>query len=129
MKIKLNSDSKPLVDVSSSNRKFLLLICTKQLIKMDLFLFQSLLESPSVPDDETDLYNHSCILPNSDDHSPTKKWSGKNSWCKPSCIPISIILILIFLVVLLPLLDHTGDSKALINRLESRKNYCDASCR
>lgn len=36
------------------------------------------------------------------------RW-GAQSWCRPSCIPITVILILIVLVVLLPLLDHAGD--------------------
>ncbi|XP_067143881.1 5'-3' exonuclease PLD3-like isoform X2 [Centruroides vittatus] len=37
-----------------------------------------------------------------------RRWNG---WIKPSCIPISIIFILIVLVVLLPLLEHKHDNK------------------
>uniref|UniRef100_A0A0K8S4R1 PLD phosphodiesterase domain-containing protein n=2 Tax=Lygus hesperus TaxID=30085 RepID=A0A0K8S4R1_LYGHE len=32
-------------------------------------------------------------------------WGGQKAWFKPSCVPITIILLLIVLVVLLPLLD------------------------
>ncbi|XP_008200312.2 5'-3' exonuclease PLD3 isoform X2 [Tribolium castaneum] len=48
-------------------------------------------------------YNQDC------DGSPVRKWGQKNKWCRPSCIPISLICILIFLVVLLPLLDHATE--------------------
>jgi len=41
-----------------------------------------------------------------------QRW-GAQGWCRPSCIPITIILILIVLVVLLPLLDHAADKYAL----------------
>lgn len=37
------------------------------------------------------------------------RWGGAQGWCRPSCIPITVILILIVLVVLLPLLDHAAD--------------------
>uniref|UniRef100_A0A6B2EFG0 Putative phospholipase d n=1 Tax=Phlebotomus kandelakii TaxID=1109342 RepID=A0A6B2EFG0_9DIPT len=49
---------------------------------------------------------------------------GHNAWCKPSCIPISVILILIVLVVLLPLLDHSNEKAA--NRLNTF--LCQDSC-
>lgn len=44
------------------------------------------------------------------DHEPEigykyNKW-GPRGWCKPSCIPITIILVLIVLVVLLPLMEQ-----------------------
>lgn len=53
------------------------------------------------------------------------RW-GKGSWCKPSCIPISIILVLIVLVVLLPLLDHHATKSLPSSRLSS---VCPQSCR
>ncbi|CAG9765227.1 unnamed protein product [Ceutorhynchus assimilis] len=47
------------------------------------------------------------------DHDGSQdRWGGNNRWCRPSCIPITIICILIFLVVLLPVLDHATE-KAL----------------
>lgn len=56
------------------------------------------------------------------------RWGKKGQWCRPSCIPISFILILIFLVVLLPLLDHATE-KALQILNFSTKNSCNSSCR
>ncbi|XP_059618534.1 5'-3' exonuclease PLD3-like isoform X2 [Phlebotomus argentipes] len=50
---------------------------------------------------------------------------GHNAWCKPSCIPISVILILIVLVVLLPLLDHSSEKT---NRLSDSAFLCPDSC-
>uniref|UniRef100_A0A1L8DQ38 Putative phospholipase d3 n=1 Tax=Nyssomyia neivai TaxID=330878 RepID=A0A1L8DQ38_9DIPT len=50
---------------------------------------------------------------------------GHNAWCKPSCIPISVILILIVLVVLLPLLDHSEKSGS---RLNDSTFLCQDSC-
>lgn len=55
---------------------------------------------------------------------------GQKGWFKPSCVPISIILILIVLVVLLPLLDH-ADKQAqasLVKNLE-QLHQCRSSCR
>ncbi|KAF5298271.1 hypothetical protein FQR65_LT09782 [Abscondita terminalis] len=68
----------------------------------------TVLESPTSisHDEENDIWSQTYMLPGDNDNSALKRWGQKQAWCKPSCIPISIILILIFLVVLLPLLDH-----------------------
>ncbi|KAK4881376.1 hypothetical protein RN001_004695 [Aquatica leii] len=68
----------------------------------------TVLESPTGTghDEENDIWSQTYMLPGEGDHTALKRWGQKQAWCKPSCIPISIILILIFLVVLLPLLDH-----------------------
>ena len=57
------------------------------------------------------------------------RWGAQN-WCRPSCIPISIILILIVLVVLLPLLDH-ADKHAPNSSLfgNDSDGTCMDSCR
>lgn len=60
------------------------------------------------------------------DHEPEigykhAKW-GPRGWCKPSCIPITIILILIVLVVLLPLMEQKD---ANFNKLL----LCHQTCR
>ncbi|KAL1505752.1 hypothetical protein ABEB36_005242 [Hypothenemus hampei] len=63
------------------------------------------------------------------DHDGTPdRWAGNNKWCRPSCIPITIICTLIFLVVLLPVLDHATD-KVLqdLNSQESSYNACSLS--
>ncbi|XP_058449918.1 5'-3' exonuclease PLD3-like isoform X2 [Malaya genurostris] len=52
-----------------------------------------------------------------------------SKWCRPSCIPISMVLILIVLVVLLPLLDQNEKLyylRARTNRL--KKDICDQGC-
>ncbi|XP_014247065.1 phospholipase D3-like isoform X2 [Cimex lectularius] len=54
------------------------------------------------------------------------KW-GKNSWFKPSCIPITIILLLIVLVVLLPLLD-AAEKQSRSEELKLIMNKCQQHC-
>lgn len=68
-----------------------------------------------VPDDDFELWDHSGFMLRNDVDDPIMngKWGGAQGWCKPSCIPITVILILIVLVVLLPLLDHAADKYAL----------------
>ncbi|KAF4519232.1 hypothetical protein B566_EDAN009793 [Ephemera danica] len=61
-----------------------------------------------------------------DEDMGEERWHG--GWCRPSCIPISVILVLIVLVVLLPLLDQkwdtsrreeTSHSAAMVSLVES----------
>ncbi|XP_066259189.1 5'-3' exonuclease PLD3-like isoform X1 [Euwallacea similis] len=61
------------------------------------------------------------------DGSPDR-WGARNKWCRPSCIPITIICTLIFLVVLLPVLDHATE-RALqqLNSFEKACNTCSVS--
>ncbi|KAJ9585958.1 hypothetical protein L9F63_020390, partial [Diploptera punctata] len=49
---------------------------------------------------------------------------GPRGWCKPSCIPITVILILIVLVVLLPLMEQKD-----IDLPEISASTCSQSCR
>ncbi|OAD52164.1 Phospholipase D3 [Eufriesea mexicana] len=65
----------------------------------------------NVSDDDFELWDHSGFMLRSDVDDPMTngKWGGAQGWCRPSCIPITVILILIVLVVLLPLLDHAAD--------------------
>ncbi|XP_037920584.1 5'-3' exonuclease PLD3-like isoform X2 [Hermetia illucens] len=55
------------------------------------------------------------------------KWNH-GTWCKPSCIPITVILTLIVLVVLLPLLEHTND-KLLHTKANGSLYVCTDVCR
>ncbi|XP_046741298.1 5'-3' exonuclease PLD3-like isoform X2 [Diprion similis] len=66
--------------------------------------------SPSGADDDLEMWDQSGFMLRGDADDPltNSKW-GAQGWCRPSCIPITVILILIVLVVLLPLLDHAGD--------------------
>nr|XP_031839096.1 phospholipase D3-like isoform X2 [Nomia melanderi] len=65
----------------------------------------------NLPDDDFDLWDQSGFMlrNDADDSVANGKWGGAQGWCRPSCIPITVILILIVLVVLLPLLDHAAD--------------------
>ncbi|KAG5684408.1 hypothetical protein PVAND_013643 [Polypedilum vanderplanki] len=62
-----------------------------------------------VGDDDFELWDYSQMLRNQQRY----KWNNNGMVCKPSCIPIFFILILIVLVVLLPLLDSHNDNKVL----------------
>ncbi|CAD6213375.1 GSCOCG00004039001-RA-CDS [Cotesia congregata] len=89
------------------------------------------LETVSV-DDDYDTWDQTGFMLRSDigDHLTHSKW-GAQGWCRPSCIPISIILILIVLVVLLPLLDH-AEHKHLNNSSiygNESEYICKDSCR
>lgn len=53
------------------------------------------------------------------------RW-GHGGWCKPSCIPIAIILTLIVLVVLLPLIEHNGK---LPSKRTASTYICSDNCR
>ncbi|XP_024936685.1 phospholipase D3 isoform X2 [Cephus cinctus] len=87
--------------------------------------------SPS-GDDDLELWDQSGFMLRGDVDDPltNSKW-GAQGWCRPSCIPITVILILIVLVVLLPLLDHAAD-KHLLNSTNSNNDSsltCMDSCR
>nr|XP_033199250.1 phospholipase D3-like isoform X1 [Bombus vancouverensis nearcticus]XP_033199251.1 phospholipase D3-like isoform X1 [Bombus vancouverensis nearcticus]XP_033199252.1 phospholipase D3-like isoform X1 [Bombus vancouverensis nearcticus] len=68
----------------------------------------------TAPDDDFELWDYSSFMLRNDTDDPITngKWGGTQGWCRPSCIPITVILILIVLVVLLPLLDHAADKYA-----------------
>ncbi|CAG9856360.1 unnamed protein product [Phyllotreta striolata] len=86
----------------------------------------TVLETPPVQnEEETDIWSHGFMIPSNDD--PPERWRNKSKWCRPSCIPISIICILIFLVVLLPLLDHTTE-KALEELNGFSTEACNNTC-
>ncbi|ENN72293.1 hypothetical protein YQE_11036, partial [Dendroctonus ponderosae] len=73
---------------------------------------------------EHDLWTQSYSLPDHDG-SPDR-WGGSNKWCRPSCIPITIICTLIFLVVLLPVLDHAAERA--LDQINSHDNNACNSC-
>lgn len=66
--------------------------------------------SPGGGDDDLEMWDQSGFMLRGDGDDPltNAKW-GAQGWCRPSCIPITVILILIVLVVLLPLLDHAAE--------------------
>ncbi|GJQ69236.1 hypothetical protein Trydic_g6385 [Trypoxylus dichotomus] len=98
-------------------------------IKVTTSMKNTVLETPVINhDEETDLWNQNYSIQTNPDGSPIRRSGSKRNWCKPSCIPISIILILIFLVVLLPLLDHAAE-KALQAINQINDNTCQQKCR
>ncbi|XP_012223859.1 5'-3' exonuclease PLD3-like [Linepithema humile] len=80
-------------------------------------------------DDDLELWDQSGFMLRSDvdDHLTNTKW-GAQGWCRPSCIPITIILVLIVLVVLLPLLDHAADKYALNSTALDSESMCMNRC-
>ncbi|XP_077255467.1 5'-3' exonuclease PLD3 isoform X2 [Temnothorax americanus] len=82
-------------------------------------------------DDDLELWDQTGFMlrTNVDYPLTNSKW-GAQGWCRPSCIPITIILILIVLVVLLPLLDHAADKYLNSTALDSEStcmDYCNIS--
>ncbi|XP_063906502.1 5'-3' exonuclease PLD3-like isoform X3 [Zophobas morio] len=74
-------------------------------------------------DEDNHLWGHGYTQSECDGSPIRNRWGQKNKWCRPSCIPISLICILIFLVVLLPLLDHATE-----RALEELNRAVPASC-
>ncbi|KAI4504438.1 hypothetical protein M0802_000909 [Mischocyttarus mexicanus] len=83
----------------------------------------------STGDDELELWDQSGFMLRNDVDDPltNAKW-GAQGWCRPSCIPITVILILIVLVVLLPLLDHATDKLVLNSTSIDPELTCMDSC-
>lgn len=69
------------------------------------------------------------MLRDYDDEDRVTRWKNQ-TWCKPSYIPITFIVILIFLVVLLPLLDHAmiEDNNYLNEQMRRLYANCPQSC-
>nr|XP_034172549.1 5'-3' exonuclease PLD3-like isoform X3 [Osmia lignaria] len=84
----------------------------------------------NVADDDFELWDQSGFMLRHDVDDPltSGKWGGAQGWCKPSCIPITVILILIVLVVLLPLLDHAADKYTLNNTSFDFDSSCMNGC-
>ncbi|XP_075230962.1 5'-3' exonuclease PLD3-like isoform X2 [Lycorma delicatula] len=64
-----------------------------------------------------------------DDFGRNDEVWGQRGWFKPSCVPITIILILIVLVVLLPLIDNAERSDHVIQNDWLKVELCRSSCR
>ncbi|KYM89583.1 Phospholipase D3 [Atta colombica] len=80
-------------------------------------------------DDDLELWDQTGFMLRTDVDDPltNAKW-GAQGWCRPSCIPITIILILIVLVVLLPLLDHAADKYSLNATVLDSESMCMDHC-
>ncbi|XP_055371002.1 5'-3' exonuclease PLD3-like isoform X2 [Condylostylus longicornis] len=77
--------------------------------------------NPPPGDDDFELWDQSQMW-----RSEHKKWQN-NTWCKPSCIPITVIFFLIVLVVLLPLVEQAND-KILHTKHNGSQYLCTDSC-
>lgn len=75
-------------------------------------------------DDDFELWDQSQMLRS--EHNSGYKWNH-GPWCKPSCIPITVILTLIVLVVLLPLLEHANE-KTLHAKTNGSNYICTDMC-
>ncbi|XP_067006236.2 5'-3' exonuclease PLD3 [Anabrus simplex] len=80
---------------------------------------------------ELELWDSRFMLRGDHEPEPTfrnARW-GPRGWCKPSCIPITIILILIVLVVLLPLVDNQSVNEKPVKPTVPPVQLCKNSCR
>ncbi|KAJ6637074.1 5'-3' exonuclease PLD3, partial [Pseudolycoriella hygida] len=80
-------------------------------------------------DDDFELWDQNQMLRSEQQNVYNSSRWGHGSWCKPSCIPITVILTLIVLVVLLPLLEHNNDKNSLNAKGNSTPYVCSDTCR
>ncbi|CAG9134872.1 unnamed protein product [Plutella xylostella] len=78
---------------------------------------QTVLESGSVgnassSDEELEQWEQIFMMRDENGNSYNDRRKKKSIWCRPSCIPVSIVILLIVLVVLVPLLDQPGSHAA-----------------
>lgn len=80
-------------------------------------------------DDDFELWDQNQMLRSEQQNLYSSRW-GPGGWCRPSCIPITVIFTLIVLVVLLPLLENTNDPRtAYAGRGMSSPYVCSDRCR
>ncbi|KAI8421877.1 hypothetical protein MSG28_009809 [Choristoneura fumiferana] len=60
----------------------------------------------SSSDEELEQWEQIFMMRDENGNSYNDKRKKKSIWCRPSCIPVSIVIVLIVLVVLVPLLDQ-----------------------
>ncbi|XP_073955099.1 5'-3' exonuclease PLD3-like isoform X2 [Choristoneura fumiferana] len=91
-------------------------VLTRNLCK--LIRFETVLESGSVgnassSDEELEQWEQIFMMRDENGNSYNDKRKKKSIWCRPSCIPVSIVIVLIVLVVLVPLLDQPNLAQVL----------------
>ncbi|XP_004921723.1 5'-3' exonuclease PLD3 isoform X2 [Bombyx mori] len=94
---------------------------------------KTVLESGSVgnassSDEELEQWEQIFMMRDENGNSYNDKRRKRSIWCRPSCIPVSIVIILIVLVVLVPLLDqqnamHLNTANAPVSL------HCSDECR
>lgn len=80
-------------------------------------------------DDDFELWDQNQMLRSEQQNAYNGSRWGHGGWCKPSCIPITVILTLIVLVVLLPLLEHNNDRNSSNAKGNSTPYVCSDTCR
>lgn len=76
--------------------------------------------------DEADLWAEEYAQPDMIEY-PGAKWR-KHKLCRPSCIPITILCILIFMVVLLPVLDQATEKALQVLNQKIQCSPCKNKC-
>ncbi|CAH2047776.1 unnamed protein product, partial [Iphiclides podalirius] len=102
----------------------------KEFLKLKI---KTVLESGSVgnassSDEELEQWEQIFMMRDENGNSYNDKRKKRSIWCRPSCIPVSIVILLIVLVVLVPLLDqpnvaHVSSAAAPITV------HCSDECR
>ncbi|XP_038214207.1 5'-3' exonuclease PLD3-like isoform X1 [Zerene cesonia] len=92
----------------------------------------TVLESGSVgnassSDEELEQWEQIFMMRDENGNSYHDKRKKRSIWCRPSCIPVSIVILLIVLVVLVPLLDQPNIAHVLPSA--ARDLHCSDECR
>ncbi|KAJ2951155.1 hypothetical protein O0L34_g5547 [Tuta absoluta] len=102
-------------------------------IKSLVIYLRTVLESGSVgnassSDEELEQWEQIFMMRDENGNSYNDKRKKKSIWCRPSCIPVSIVIVLIVLVVLVPLLDQPNIAQVL-STTEPITVQCTDECR
>ncbi|XP_013141690.1 PREDICTED: phospholipase D3-like isoform X2 [Papilio polytes] len=97
------------------------------------FRIKTVLESGSVgnassSDEELEQWEQIFMMRDENGNSYNDKRKKRSIWCRPSCIPVSIVILLIVLVVLVPLLDQPNVSHAASSQ-QPVTVHCSDECR
>ncbi|XP_047531183.1 5'-3' exonuclease PLD3-like isoform X1 [Vanessa atalanta] len=93
----------------------------------------TVLESGSVgnassSDEELEQWEQIFMMRDENGNSYNDKRKKRSIWCRPSCIPVSIVIVLIVLVVLVPLLDQPNIAHVLPT-IAHVDLHCSDECR
>ncbi|XP_050348626.1 5'-3' exonuclease PLD3-like isoform X2 [Nymphalis io] len=94
---------------------------------------RTVLESGSVgnassSDEELEQWEQIFMMRDENGNSYNDKRKKRSIWCRPSCIPVSIVIVLIVLVVLVPLLDQPNIAHVLPT-IAHVDLHCSDECR
>ncbi|XP_013173651.1 PREDICTED: phospholipase D3-like isoform X2 [Papilio xuthus] len=103
------------------------------IFKIFKFRIKTVLESGSVgnassSDEELEQWEQIFMMRDENGNSYNDKRKKRSIWCRPSCIPVSIVILLIVLVVLVPLLDQPNVPHAASSQ-QPVTVHCSDECR